>query len=92
MFGSPLFRQHHEFPTNPSLCGTGIQNGHWWEIDDRDSNIFEDADDYGYVATQFTHLPKFISYDIGNLLVYRPIYDSMTNESNLYLIKRSELT
>ena len=42
--------------------------------------------------TQLTHLPKFISYDVGNLLVYRPIYYSMTNESNLYLIKRSELT
>ena len=92
VYGSPLFRQHYKFPTNPSLRGTDIQNGHWWEIDDRDSNIFEDADDYGYVATQLTHLPKFISSDVGNLLAYRPIYDSTTNESDLYLIKRSELT
>ena len=92
MYGSPLFRQHYEFPTNLSLPGTDVQNGHWWEIDDRDSDIFEDADDYGYVATQLTHLPKFISYDVGNLLAYRPIYDSTTNESDLYLIKRTELT
>ena len=50
VYGSPLFRQHYEFPTNPSLKESN-EHEPWWDIEDRESDLFEDADEYGYVAT-----------------------------------------
>ena len=93
VYGSPLFRYHCEFPTNPSLKGDVVNNpDNWWEIDNRDSDIFEDADDYGYVAMQLTHLPKCIGYDVGNVLSYLPIYDLNIPHDLQYARKRFELT
>ena len=35
MYGSPLFRQHYEFPMNPSLRSPVIEDvGNWWDIED----------------------------------------------------------
>ena len=82
-YGSPLFRVHYEFPTNPSLKGSTVNNPmlDWWDIENRDEDIFEDADDYSYVATQLTHLPKCIGYDLGNVLSYLfMIYKSQRNQ------------
>ena len=83
VYRSPLFRQHDEFPTNPSLKESN--NEPWWDIENRELDLFEDADEYGYLATQLTHLPKFASYDAGNML-YSP-YDGSCNAS-----LRKELT
>ena len=84
VYGSPLFRHHYEFPTNPLLKGDMVNDPiNWWDINDRDSGIFEDADEYGYVSTQLTHLPKCI-YDIGNILSYLPIYDLNVPKEVLY--------
>ena len=60
----------------------------WWEIDNRDSDIFQDANDYGYVATQLTHLPKCVGYDVGNVLSYLPIYDLNVPRDLQYARKR----
>ena len=93
VYGSPLFRWYYEFPMNPSLCGPVIEDvGNWWDIEDQDSNIFEDADDYGYMAAQLSHLPKCIGYDVGNLLSYMPIYDLHVDQRVLYYKKQIELT
>ena len=76
IYGLPLFRIHYEFPTNPSLKENVVNNpDHWWEIDRHDEEIFEDVDEFGYVAMQLTHFPKCIGYDCGNMLSYLPIYD-----------------
>ena len=78
IYGSPLLRQHYEFPTNPSLKGSNNEHGPWWDIEDHELDLFEDADEYGYVTTQLTHLPRFVSYDAGNMLSYSP-YDGSFN-------------
>ena len=78
VYGSPLFRQHYEFPMNPSLKESNNEHEPWWDIEDCESDLFEDADEYGYVATQLTHLPRFASYDAGNMLSYSP-YNSSFN-------------
>ena len=78
VYGSPLFRQHYEFPMNPSLKGSNNEHGPWWDIEDRELDLFEDADEYGYVATQLTHLPRFASYDAGNMISFSP-YDGSFN-------------
>ena len=31
---------------------------------------FQDADEYGYVASQLTHLPKLVAFDPGNMLTF----------------------
>ena len=91
--GSPLFRLHYEFPTNPSFKGHVVNDpDNWWAIQNRDEDLFEDLDDFGYIATQLTHLPKCIGYDWGNVLSYLPIYDlNISNEAN-YHQKRMGLT
>ena len=35
MYGSPLFRVHYEFPTNPSLKGSAVNDPmlNWWDIE-----------------------------------------------------------
>ena len=46
----------------------------WWRSE-RSNDPFEDANEYGYVATQLSHLPRCIGYDTGNMLLYLPVYD-----------------
>ena len=93
VYGYPLFRHHYEVPTNPTLKGDVVSDPiNWWDINDRESDIFEDTDEYGYVSTQLTHLPKFIGYDVGNVLSYLPIYDLNVPKEVLYMRKRTELT
>ena len=38
-YGSPLFRQHYEYPTNPSLNGVDNDEA-WWDIDNRENDCF----------------------------------------------------
>ena len=91
--GSPLFRHHYEFPTNPSLKGVVVDNPpNWHDIENRDEDIFEDPNEFGYVATQLTHLPKMLGYDIGNILTYSPLYDARPNKNLNYFRKRERLT
>ena len=93
MYGSPLFRRHYEFPTNPSLKGVVVDNlPNWHDIENRDEDIFEDPDEFGYVATQLTHLPKMLGYDIGNILTYSPLYNARPNKNLNYFCKRERLT
>ena len=86
VYGLPLFRFHYEFPTNPSLKGHVVNDpDNWWAIQNHDKDLFEDPDDFGYVATHLTHLPKCIGYDWGNVLSYLLIYDlNISNEVNYH--------
>ena len=36
----------------------------------RHEDPFQDADEYGYVATQLTHLPRLVAFDAGNMLTF----------------------
>ena len=36
----------------------------------RQEDPFQDADEYGYVATQLTHLPRLVAFDAGNMLTF----------------------
>ena len=63
---------------NPSLKEINNEYEPWWDIEDHESDLFEDADEYGYMATQLTHLLRFASYDAGNMLSYSP-YDGSFN-------------
>ena len=93
VYGAPLFSAHYEFPTNLSLRGMVVNDpDNWWDIKERDSDIFEDADEYGYVSTQLTHLPKCLGYNVGNILSYLPIYDLNISNELSYMRKRIELT
>ena len=70
---SPLFRYHYELPTNPSA--NWIDPHLAWLVQqgvrpNRKNNVFEDADNFGYVSSQLTHLPKLIGYDSGNMLTF----------------------
>ena len=64
---APLFRYHYELPTNPDAkyIDQQIRN----QVLRREDS-FQDADEYGYVATQLTHLPKLLSFDAGNTLTF----------------------
>ena len=64
---APLFRYHYELPTNPDAkyIDQQIQNQVL-----RREDPFQDADEYGYIATQLTHLPKLVSFDPGNMLTF----------------------
>ena len=44
------------------------------------------------MATQLTHLPKMLGYDIGNILTYSPLYDARPNKNLDYFHKRERLT
>ena len=80
VYGSPLFRHLYEFSTNPAMKGDVVNDPeNWWEIVDRHKDIFEDANDFGYVATQLSHLPHCIGYDCGNLMSFLPVYDVNLN-------------
>ena len=70
---SPLFRYHYELPTNP--------NAEWIDRDvvnqlvdiwrpNRKLDVFQDPNEYGYVASQLTHLPRMLGYEFGNILSY----------------------
>ena len=79
-----MFRLHYEFPMNPSLKGTVVLDPDgWWENEDRHDDLFEDPNEYGYVSTQLTHLPRCMGYDCGNLLSYLPIYDLQLSDKQI---------
>ena len=42
---------------------------------------FEDGDQYGYVATQLTHLHKMMGFDVGNILSHVPIHSISSKNS-----------
>ena len=70
---SPLYRNQYTHPTNPRM-GAFNNNFDWW-CNNRDDqlNPFKDADNYGYMASQLSHLPKAMGYDPGNMLSHIPI-------------------
>ena len=92
VFGSPMVRMHYEYPTSPSLKG-GVMNepAMWWEVDDSQEDIFEDANDYGYVSTHLTHLTKCGGYDCGELLSNLPMYDVSASTSSIHAHKKLNL-
>ena len=70
---APLFRYHYELPTNPSA--KYIDQHMAWLVQMRNQVLrqedpFQDADEYGYVATQLTHLPRLVAFDAGNMLTF----------------------
>ena len=70
---SPLFRYHYELPTN--LHAKWIDQHVAWLMQQRlrptrTDDVFEDADEFGYVSTQLTHLPRLVGYDMGNMLIF----------------------
>ena len=69
----PLFRYHYELSTNPSA--KYIDQHMAWLVQIRNQVLrredpFQDADEYGYVATQLTHVPKLVAFDPGNMLTF----------------------
>ena len=89
-YGSPLFRQHYEHPSNPSLSNVDEEVA-WWDINSREDDCFKDANDYGYVATQLSHLPRLIGYDFGNVIMYRALRGNEEG-ARFYDLKRSNLS
>ena len=84
IYCSPLFRTHYDHPTNPRILGENeLVNGDWWKGCTRHSDPFQDANHYGYVSTQLSHLPTKMGYDPGNLLTYLPLYGSKMNTKDL---------
>ena len=80
VYGSPLFRYSYEFPTNPTMKGDIVNDPkNWREIVGRHKDMFIDANDFGYMATQLSHLPHCIRYDCSNLMSYLPVYDVNVN-------------
>ena len=70
---APLFRYHYELPTNPSA--KYINQHMAWLVQMRNQVLrredpFQDADEYGYIATQLTHLPRLVAFDAGNMLTF----------------------
>ena len=93
VYSSPLFWIHYEYPTNPSLKGIVVNDlDNWWDIEERDSDIFEDPDEYGYVSTQLTHLPNCLGYNFGNVLSYLPINNLALSNELMCTSKCIELT
>ena len=78
VYGSPLFRHHYEYPTNPSLMHH-VDQVAWWDINHREDNCFLGSDKYGYVASQLTHIPQLIGYDYENMLTYSEHIDNQPN-------------
>ena len=54
----------------------------------RHSDPFQDANEYGYVATQLSHLPRLNGYDPGNLLSYIPLYGNRMSTNDLITKRR----
>ena len=73
---------------NPSLKESNYEHEVWFDIENHELDLFEDAHEYGYVATQLTHLPRFVSHDAGNMLSYSPYNGSF----NAHLQQGVELT
>ena len=70
---APLFQYHYELPTNPSA--KYIDQHMAWLVQMRNQVLrqedpFQDPDEYGYVATQLTHLPRLVAFDAGNMLTF----------------------
>ena len=85
VYSSPLLRTHYKYPTNPRMHQDPIER-EWW-LHNHQSGPFQDADNNGYVATQFSHLPKMM--DPGNLLSYLSLYNingqKICSKSNIAL-------
>ena len=56
-----------------------MNNMNNWQVLNRHTDPFQDADHHGYVATQLSHLPNRIGYDPSNLLSYIPLYENKTS-------------
>ena len=70
---APLFRYHYKLPTNPSA--KYIDQHMAWLVQMRNQVLrqedpFQDADEYGYIAMQLTHLPRLVAFDAGNMLTF----------------------
>ena len=70
---APLFRYHYELPTNPGA--KRIDQHMAWLVQLRNQVLrcedpFRDADEYGYVASQLSHVPRLVAFDPGNMLTY----------------------
>ena len=70
---APLFHYHYELPANPGV--KYIDQHMAWLVQLRNQVLrmedpFQDTDEYGYVASQLTHLPKLVAFDPGNMLTY----------------------
>ena len=85
VYGSPLFRHHYEYPTNPSLMHH-VDQVAWWDINHREDDCFLDSAKYGYVASQLTHIPQLIGYDYGNVLTIANI--SIINQTIWRLVSK----
>ena len=63
---SPLYRNH------PKMVAFN-NNFDWRNNKDDQLDPFKDVDNYGYMASQLSHLPKAMGYDPGNMLSHIPI-------------------
>ena len=63
----------------------------WWDINSKEDDCFKDTNDYGYVATKLSHLPRVIGYDFGNVIMYRTLRGNEEG-ARLYDLKRSNLS
>ena len=85
MHGSPLFRSQYERLTKPRGFEEVLLNNGWRVHDDRHSDPFQDANEYSYMATQLSHLPRLSGYDRGNLLSYIPMYGNRKSMKDLIM-------
>ena len=81
---APLFRYHYELPTNPSA--KYIDQHMAWLVQMRNQVLrredpFQDADEYGYVAMQLTHLPRLMAFDAGNMLTFGEDHTCLSEEA-----------
>ena len=86
---SPLFHYHYELPTNPNAewidqDAVNRLNDQWRP--DRKLDVFQDPNEYGYVASQLTHLPRMLGYDFGNSLSYDET-DRLNNSTEATYLK-----
>ena len=83
--GPPLFRSQYERLTKPRGFEEVLLNNGWHVHDDRHSDPFQDANEYSYMATQLSHLPRLSGYDRGNLLSYIPMYGNRKSMKDLIM-------
>ena len=69
------FIGHHGFTVSMKALITQKKSFFNRQQDDQLEEMFQDANKYGYVATQMTHLPQLPSYDPGNIMSYVPLYN-----------------
>ena len=70
---SPLYRNQYTHPTNPGMVA--FNNNFNWQHNNRDYklDLCKDADNYDYVPSQLSHLPKAMGSDPGNMPSHIPI-------------------